>query len=333
MTSDKSVLTTVIDAGARYGIHPTWEKFNGELLYLAFEPDKEESERLSRLNTRKDYEVINCALDNIQGEKNLHIAKHRGCSSFLLPDDEKEWFGSYRVGQGDVESVVKVKTVTIDSFAEERGLEIDFIKVDTEGTELEVIEGGRDQLRRHIMGIRTTAYFQADYKGQRLFPEMQNFLKENGFYLLNLDYFGRGVPALELFRSPDPLSPDFERYGTLRGVDGVWLKEIDFILGNRVKHQKMAVEMLKYAYFCLLNNAPDVGLNALLIGINEHGINFDTTTNSRLYKDFRKVCARYLGRWRVYPDYSWLKAKDIFKTIFHIELLEGHEFWEMYQSL
>ena len=39
-------LTIVVDVGARYGMHPSWRDFDGELLYLAVEPDAEEAARL-----------------------------------------------------------------------------------------------------------------------------------------------------------------------------------------------------------------------------------------------------------------------------------------------
>ena len=41
-----TVETVVLDAGARYGIHPTWNNFGGELRYIMFEPDPAESTRL-----------------------------------------------------------------------------------------------------------------------------------------------------------------------------------------------------------------------------------------------------------------------------------------------
>ena len=40
--------TTVLDAGGRYGIHPTWKPFTGELKYYLFEPDPSERARLKR---------------------------------------------------------------------------------------------------------------------------------------------------------------------------------------------------------------------------------------------------------------------------------------------
>ena len=34
------IVTRVIEAGGRYGMHPTWKAFTGELNYFSFEPDR-----------------------------------------------------------------------------------------------------------------------------------------------------------------------------------------------------------------------------------------------------------------------------------------------------
>ena len=50
--------TTVIDAGGRYGKHPTWKPFRGELAYHMFEPDAVEAERLRLKYHKLGNEVI-----------------------------------------------------------------------------------------------------------------------------------------------------------------------------------------------------------------------------------------------------------------------------------
>lgn len=59
--------TTVIDAGAHYGMHPSWQAFGGDLQYFAFEPDEEEARRLGG-QRRESFEVIARALGRQAGE-------------------------------------------------------------------------------------------------------------------------------------------------------------------------------------------------------------------------------------------------------------------------
>jgi FkbM family methyltransferase len=305
------------------------------LRYFAFEPDKREAERLRQQSQHSGFEVIDWGLAKENGERDLHITKHRGCCSLLEVDPESEWFKRYRPGEGEVESIVRIKTCSVDGFAKTKGLQIDFLKVDTEGTELEVLEGSEEQLLSNVLGVRTGVNFQQVYKNQPLFPEVHNYLAAKHFFLLNLDYFGRGVPRYGLFRNPDPLSLDNERYGVLVGTDGVWLKEYDWVCEQCNQNTgALAYATLKYAYFCLLNHAADVGLDTLMTFVTELKGTFSTeVASSQLFLALRRTYATFLGRWRAYPDTQWELARSTFKTLFSLELEGGNKYWEFIQSL
>ncbi len=327
--------TTVIDAGARYGMHPSWVSFPGAVRYFAFEPDREEAERLRRRSPGNGYEVIDCALADEEGERTLQITKHRGYSSFLPVDPESEWFKRYRPGEGARERSVRVKAVTVDRFAQRRGLDIDFLKVDTEGTELAVLRGAERQLAGSVLGIRANVSFQACYKGQALFQDLHAYVLSQRFFLANLDYFGRGVPRSGLFRNPDPLEPDRERYGVLIGTDAVWLREDAWIHERHAGDpQALATAILKYAAFCFANHAPDVGLDALQRFARSRPDPFaGALAGSALYTELRRAIAKFLGRWRVYQDAQWDLARSAFRDIFGLDLETGSKYWEFIQSL
>lgn len=334
MTAERAT-TTVVDAGARYGMHPSWRGFAGALRYFAFEPDEREAERLRTQVQQPGFEVVGFALAKATGERELYVTKHRGYSSFLRADLESEWFGRYRPGEGVVEGVVRVQTSSVDEFASVRRLHVDFMKVDTEGTELEVLEGASGQLEASVLGVRVNVNFQTCYLGQALFPETHTYLTARGFFLLNLDYFGRGVPRNSLFRNPDPLLPDSGRYGTLIGTDGVWLRRYEDVCARwRGDREGLGYASLKYVYFCMLNHAPDVGIDVLHRFVTEESGSFDERAQaSQLYRGLRRVCAEFLGRWRAYPDAQWDVARGMFKAIFGLELPSGGQYWELLQSL
>ncbi len=328
--------TTVIDAGARYGMHPSWRGFGGSLRYLAFEPDPQEAKRLREQRHPPGFEVIEQGLAKGHGTRQLRITRHRGYSSFLEIDRRCEWFARYRPGEeSEVETIVRVPTCSIDHVAHTRKLRVDFLKVDTEGTELDVLEGAAKQLGSDIMGVRANVNFQPVHRHQSLFTDIQTYLTAKGFMLLNMDYVGRGIPHYGLFRNPDPLLLDQERYGVLLATDVVWLKPAAWLF-ERYRHEAdaCAYAVLKYAYFCLLNHAADVGLNVLTRFVTErHGTFRSRVESSELYRAFRRKCATFLGRWRVYPDAQWELACSTFKTVFGLELASGSGYWELIQRL
>jgi len=331
MKSNEST-TIVADVGGRYGMHPSWSGFAGDLLYLTFEPDPEEAERLRQYNYRPGFEVIELALAKEEAERDFYITKHRGYCSFYPPNLDSEWFKRYRPGEGEIESVISVKTSSLDSLASDRQIDIDFLKIDTEGSELEILEGAERQISSHVLGVRVEVLFEQIYKDVPLFPEIFNHLQARDFFFLNLDYFGRGVPRHALFRNPNPLVPDNDRYGALIGTDGVWLRKYDWVC-DRYKGESLELATLKYAYFCILNSATDVALDTLMSFIGTHNFS-PSTVETKIYRALRRICTEYLGRYRVNPeDVQWNMARSMLREIFNLELEAGNKYWELIQSL
>ncbi|MBN2562033.1 MAG: FkbM family methyltransferase [Phycisphaerae bacterium] len=327
--------TTVLDAGARYGMHPTWSSFCGELEYYAFEPDEKEAAYLRNLVPRPGFRVVCKALDRELGAKPFHITRHRGLCSFLRPDTASEWFKRYRPDAGTIEKTITVDATTIDEFARRNGLCFDFLKVDTEGTEQCVLEGGQEQIARNVLGIRTGVYFSGCYEGQSLISDTLEFLRERGFFMVNLDYFGLGTPRNSFFRKPDPVFPENHRYGVLISTDGVWLRDYNWVC-KRFMDDAVAWEVatLKYASFCMLNHAPDVALDTLCDYRKRSEKDWQSSlVATTLFLGLRRACAEFLGRYRVCEDDMWTGARELFRNLFGIELEGGSGYWAQIRAL
>jgi len=228
-----------------------------------------------------------------------------------------------------IDAEIPVPTTTIDLLAHENGLSFGFLKVDTEGTEHDVILGAEQQIARSVIGIRSSCNFQPCFFGQKLFSETHDYLVRHGFVLLNLDYFGYGYPRLSLTRKPDPVMPEDGRYGTLVACDAVWIRRPEW-LAERFGPEGAPADdtvALKRAYFFFLNNAPDVGLDDLRLHIVRTGRPIDPAVRgSRLFLGLRFSAAHHLGRWRTLPDRQWEEARQLFQGIFGEDLAEGSEF-------
>lgn len=318
--------TIVADIGARYGMHPSWNGFSAPMQYIAFEPDAEEAERLRGIYSKTpifSYEVMENALDKEEGVRDFHLLRHRGLSSFLKPDLTSECFRHLKPGQAEIDRIVPIKTERLDVVL--KGVKTDFIKVDTEGTEQDVIEGCEGLLKTGVLGVRSSCNFQPCFHGQRLFSESHDYLLARGFVLLNLDYRGYGYPRLGLFRKPDPIENEDFRYGILVAADAVWILNPDSI-DDFFKGDEAAIAILKLAYFCLLNNAPDLGVD-LLREAAEAGRFTAAVRATHLFKSLNIKIAQFLGRWRTVPDEQWEKARGIYATIYGSELGGGSDFY------
>ena len=333
-----SLATTVVaDVGARYGVHPSWREFQGHLRYLAFEPDAEEAERLRGQMRSTDgisAEVFEVALDSRDGERDFRLTKHRGLSSFLAPDLDSECFRHLKPGQAEVERLIRVRTRRLDSLLVERDVVPEFLKVDTEGTEQDVIEGAEGLLGHGVLGIRCSCNFQPCFVGQRLFSETHTYLLERDFVLLNLDYNGFGYPRLGLFRKPDPIAAEDFRYGMLVAADGVWIRRPDRVadtLGAAGSDAAVA-SVVKLAYFCLLNHAPDVGIDLLRRQAATDGFGA-AVASTRLFRALQLRVAQFLGRWRTVPDEQWERMRGFYRDIYDDDLKGGSAFYPQVQDM
>ena len=327
-------VTHVIDAGARYGVHPSWTSFHAEMRYLAFEPDEQEASRLRADNPIPGYEVHAAALGERSGRQRLYVTSHRGLCSFLPPDPESFWFKHYRPQSGIVQRTTDVEVISIDDFGKQAGLDhIDFLKVDTEGTELHVLRGSERYLRTSVLGCHVSVSFQRAYLNQPLFCETHQYLAERGFFLCNMDYLGYGMPQSPIFRKPDPLAPERLRYGILMHADAVWLLPIDTVLSRFASDPaQQALASLKYAVFCLQNNAADVGLSALKRCASHSGFP-EAVRSTSLYRHCRRAFAALLGQWRVSEDQLWDQVRHEFTEIFGVRLEGGSGYWQQINSL
>lgn len=320
--------TIVADIGARYGMHPSWNGFDAPLQYIAFEPDPEEAGRLRAAyeNTAHfEYEVSETAFDKQQGLREFYLLRHRGLSSCLKPDLTSECFRHLKPGQAEIDKVLQIEMERADDWFETRGIVPDFLKVDTEGTEQDVMEGADRLYDKGVLGVRSSCNFQPCFIGQRLFSESHDYLLSKDFILLNLEYQGFGYPRLGLFRKPDPIVTENHRYGILVAADAIWIRNPDS-LSEQFSGDRFAIAKLKLAGFCFFNEAPDLAID-LMRELSVDGHISDAVRNSRLYRVLRLKAARFLGRYRTVPDDQWEKAGSIYQTIFGEALCGGSEFY------
>lgn len=109
-------------------------------------------------------------------------------------------------------SVVKtidINTVDFDSFASENGInKVDFIKLDTEGCELDILKGAIGVLKKSVIGLSIEVEFYPFHKGQPLFSDVDSFLRPLGFKMFDMALYRHARKVLPQ-RESSPLSgPD-----------------------------------------------------------------------------------------------------------------------------
>lgn len=137
----------------------------------------------------------NVALAGAVGERTLHLTANGYASSMLPPNVDviERWRPECIL---PVTGEVKLQCITLDDLAQRAGITtIDYLKLDTQGTELEIMRGGAETLTNTSV-IRVEVEFIPLYQGQPLYGEVSSFLHEHGFDFID---FSDG----ERFGGPD----------------------------------------------------------------------------------------------------------------------------------
>jgi FkbM family methyltransferase len=183
----RSADITVFDAGAHFGetVVIYNKLFKNPSIY-SFEPFLSSFEVLKRnVKTFPNVKVFNVALSNVKGELDFHVNKSSATNSILptSKDSAKNW------GENLLDTVetVKINSITIDEFVEKHNIEvIHILKIDTQGTEYEIIEGASKTIEANkIKIIYLEIIIISTYVGQRYPDEIFFLLRKNGFRLFN----------------------------------------------------------------------------------------------------------------------------------------------------
>ncbi|HMK21456.1 MAG TPA: FkbM family methyltransferase [Terriglobales bacterium] len=154
--------------------------------YIGFEADPKECERLQR-NARPGFRFENAIVAGRTSRRILYVTREPSCSSLLRPNAEV--FSLLLDGKHATEILREetVQTQTLGELLPKLGVEhVDFLDLDTQGTELEILQGAERFLSTSVVAIRTEAEFTELYEGQPLFAEVDRYLRDFGFVLFDL---------------------------------------------------------------------------------------------------------------------------------------------------
>ncbi|KHE90620.1 MAG: FkbM family methyltransferase [Candidatus Scalindua rubra] len=178
-----------VDVGARWGITEPWVHFGDIINIIGFEPDETECKKLNAQIREKDVFIKYLPIALLDGKKDatLNITKSPGCSSLLKPNTKLlNQFPDFE--RFNIVKKTQLSTNSLNSVLEENRIrDIDFIKVDTQGTELKIFQGSGQVLSKDVFGIAVEVEFAQLYEDQPLFADVDKYLRENGFTLFDLN--------------------------------------------------------------------------------------------------------------------------------------------------
>ena len=189
-----SSMKIFFDVGAHEGTDSIpLAKSNPDALFYAFEPNphmvahlKKETKDLS------NYIIIEKAVSDFNGKSNFNICKlgPTGVSSLLefSKTARTNWRGFFL----SVDEKIEVDVIRLDSFIEENNISsIEYLHVDTQGSDLKVLNGLGKYLSIVKQGqVEAAVRPESLYVNQNTYQDTMSFLTNNGFDIVKIDAEG-----------------------------------------------------------------------------------------------------------------------------------------------
>lgn len=179
-------IDTIIDVGAYYGhVAKSLNYLFPKAKIYVFEPVKENCEIIEKRISSNNVLLAKCGLSDKEEAVKFYKYDNPALSSILSVNYDNNKFKSAK--QIDL---ITIKTDTLDNFFKDKKIKGNvLLKIDTQGTELLVLKGGKNLLRK-ISIIHLETSFEEFYSRQFLFSDIYTFLINYGF-----KYYGENREA------------------------------------------------------------------------------------------------------------------------------------------
>ncbi|WP_414526834.1 FkbM family methyltransferase [Nodularia chucula] len=245
-----------------------WNLFAPNLTIYGFDADADACEAAEAdLETRGinwTEKHIPLALGKSIEERTLYVTKHPMCSSLYAPNEAFTNRFASLPEFCNLDFTLQMETTTLDSFCDAEKINtIDFLQIDVQGAELEVLKGASKILSRGVLGIETEVEFSPIYLNQPLFADIDSHLRANDFTLFDLRNSYR-------VRARSPIA-SAERQGQLLWGEAYYLQ--DPLRENTNFLIKEPERILKLACIADVLGFPDYALELLEYLTVNHGSN------------------------------------------------------------
>lgn len=274
----------VVDVGARGGIEPHWENFCDQIRIVAFEPDLNECNRLNESNSASNIRYYPVALSEFKGKRTFYNTQFPPASSFYRGDENMLSRFQDEIGL-KVVSTQEYETIDFDAFAKENQIQSgDFIKLDCEGSELDVLKGAQSYLKKSVLGISVECLFDRWRIGQPIFSEIDLFLRSLGFKLYDFTHYRHARKVLPPF--PNPTRTGFGKLGQVVWGQFLYLRDpiLEIQTGQGLESGWSVTRLLKMACLMELFSLNDCAIELIKVGLKD-----DSDESGKLQEAFMNL--------------------------------------------
>jgi FkbM family methyltransferase len=269
---------TICNVGSRkLGTHDDyasgpWNYFAPNLTIYGFDAD---ADACNAANAELQERQVNwiekhipLALSSSKGESTLYVTKEPMCSSLYPPNEAYLARFAGLPEMVNLEFTIGLETTTLDAFCKTENInEIDFLQIDVQGADLQVLEGGPFILSSSVLAIQVEVEFSHLYMKQPLFSDIDVHLRNLDFTLYDLAtaYRTRAISPICSKARPGQLlwADAFYFRDLIRDDYGLPLKTPDRLfklacIADALEFPDYALEILEYL---TLNHGQDENFN------------------------------------------------------------------------
>ncbi|MBS0534437.1 MAG: FkbM family methyltransferase [Proteobacteria bacterium] len=238
-----------------------------EVVNVLYEADEVCARAMIAENKSGNLHVLPFCLGKGNGNGRLFITKNPYASSNFEPDSsyysyycELHLSGEvegvmlnnavYDVVYGNDFNVVEARDVQIralDDILERKeapdGLVPDFLSLDTQGSELNILKGGEQTFHNHCLALATEIEFHPMYKKQALFSDIFDFALKHGFHFVGFTYLQE--------ISPHRLPLGARAKGVLAFGDALFFRNISSVRSIATSDNDLYVKLMKLAFVAM----------------------------------------------------------------------------------
>ena len=155
--------------------------------FYCFEPNPSIFNILRLRQNKDNVQVFNFALGEKSEFRKFYVSDFSESSSFYEPDKNSNWYKikNRLLGKNYENSIseILVPTVSLDDFVSEKNIDkVHFIKIDVEGSEIDVLKGAQQVLKSKVCFLQIERQSTGLYADKK--QEIDHLLAECGFVIL-----------------------------------------------------------------------------------------------------------------------------------------------------
>jgi FkbM family methyltransferase len=242
-------------------------RFSRDIVNVLYEADDKCALEMIAQNTNENFHVLPYCLGLEDRAGKLYITNNPYASSNLKPNPEYDTYycevrlageidgismqdARYDAVYGNENKVVEVRNVMVHALDTlVRGGKVpgnlmpDFLSLDTQGSELDILRGAEATLHDHCIALATEIEFHPMYEGQALFSGIFDFALSHGFYFVGFTYLQE--------ISPKRMPIGARAKGFLAFGDALFLRRIDSVKSMADSSDEQHLMLLKLAFIAL----------------------------------------------------------------------------------